>query len=124
MTGRDQAHLDRLFEDFKAQGIPTTERTAIKMPCDFMDPASVEKEFRNVSIFIYAQYQAMMKTGGKLDVLINAAGVVNRKSIKQATVIDWDKSNFKKSFISFSNVNKRKRQSADDQHESRILEGL
>jgi len=34
----------------------------------------------------------MLRFKGQLDVLINAAGVVNRKSLKQATLVDWDKS--------------------------------
>jgi hypothetical protein len=34
----------------------------------------------------------MLATKGKLDVMVNAAGVVNRKSLKQATLVDWDKS--------------------------------
>jgi NADP-dependent 3-hydroxy acid dehydrogenase YdfG len=34
----------------------------------------------------------MLDLKGRLDVLINAAGIVNRKSLKQATLVDWDKS--------------------------------
>lgn len=34
----------------------------------------------------------MIKLKGRLDVVINSAGVVNRKSLKDATLIDWDKS--------------------------------
>jgi len=43
----------------------------------------------------------MLKTKGKLDALINCAGVVNRKSLKQATLVDWDKSIFIKN-LSYS----------------------
>ena len=34
----------------------------------------------------------MLGTKGKLDVMVNAAGVVNTKSLKEATLVDWDKS--------------------------------
>ena len=48
----------------------------------------------------------MLTTKGKLDILINAAGVVNRKSLKQATLVDWDKSIFIPSSLAM-NVNVR-----------------
>jgi len=50
----------------------------------------------------------MLKTQGRLDVLINAAGVVNRKALKQSTVIDWDKSNEKRlMYVVAMNINVR-----------------
>lgn len=34
----------------------------------------------------------MLGLKGKLNVLVNSAGVVNKKSLRQATLVDWDKS--------------------------------
>lgn len=56
----------------------------------------------------------MLRLKGQLDVLINAAGVVNRKSLKEASLIDWDKS---KVNGKGSNDSKRKRNVSDDKYE-------
>jgi hypothetical protein len=63
----------------------------------------------------------MIKLKGKLDILINAAGVVNRKSLKEASLVDWDKSKVdgKNSYDG-----KCERDVSDDKHEHSISQGL
>jgi NADP-dependent 3-hydroxy acid dehydrogenase YdfG len=82
MVGRSLQKIEKVVNEFKASKVPIRMDHIHIKNMDFNEPSNVEKDFQNL----------MLSLKGKLDVVINAAGVVNRKSLKQATLVDWDKS--------------------------------
>ncbi len=84
MIGRTMQKIERVVKEFRDQGIVIRDTHFLYKNMDFNEPSNVEKDFQNL----------MLKTKGRLDVIVNAAGVVNRKSLKQATLVDWDKSTY------------------------------
>ncbi len=80
--GADVALLARRKEriDELAAEITATGRRALAVPCDVGDIASVE-----------AAVETVMKTFGKIDILLNNAGVATRGTVENLAPEEWDK---------------------------------
>jgi NAD(P)-dependent dehydrogenase (short-subunit alcohol dehydrogenase family) len=74
-SSRRQEHVDEVADAIQALG-----RRTLRIPCDVLDRGSLER-----------LHDAVLKAFGKVDILVNAAGITQKVSTLEVTDADWSR---------------------------------
>jgi NAD(P)-dependent dehydrogenase (short-subunit alcohol dehydrogenase family) len=74
-SSRRQEHVDEVADAIQSLG-----RRTLRVPCDVLDRGSLER-----------LHDAVLKTFGKIDILVNAAGITQKVPTLEVTDEDWSR---------------------------------
>ncbi|HEX4756637.1 MAG TPA: glucose 1-dehydrogenase [Terracidiphilus sp.] len=74
-SSRRQEHVDEVADAIEVQG-----RRTLRVPCDVLDRGSLER-----------LHDAVLKAFGKIDILVNAAGITQKVPTLEVTDADWSR---------------------------------